>query len=56
MSPPGPQMREDFPKLAESSKKDVGNNKIIEMLRSIRKIWKKGSRKGKNNRKSEKSS
>ena len=37
MSPPGPEMREDFPKLAESSRKDAGNNEIMEMLRSIKK-------------------
>ena len=37
MSPPGHEMREDFPELAESSRKDVGNNEIMEMLRSIKK-------------------
>ena len=37
MSPPGSEMREDFPELAESSRKDVGNNEIMEMLRSIKK-------------------
>ena len=37
MSPPGPEMREDFPKLVESSRKDSGNNEITEMLRSIKK-------------------
>ena len=37
MSLPGPKMREDFPKLAESSRKDAGNNEIMEMLRSIKK-------------------
>ena len=37
MSPRGPEMREDFPELAESSKKDAGNNEIMKMLRSIKK-------------------
>ena len=37
MSPPRPEMREDFPELAESSRKDVVNNEIMEMLRSIKK-------------------
>ena len=37
MSPPGHEMREDFPELAESSRKDAGNNEIMEMLRSIKK-------------------
>ena len=37
MSPPGPEMREDFPELAESSRKDAGNNEIMELLRSIKK-------------------
>ena len=32
MSPPRPQMREDFPELVESSRKDAGNNEIMEML------------------------
>ena len=35
MSPLGPEMREDFPKLAESSRKDAGNNEIMEMLIQI---------------------
>ena len=37
MSPPGPEMREDFPELVKSSRKDAGNNEIMEMLRSIKK-------------------
>ena len=37
ISPLRPEMREDFPKLEESSRKDVGNNEIVEMLRSIKK-------------------
>ena len=37
MSPPGPEMREDFLELAESSRKDAGDNEIMEMLRSIKK-------------------
>ena len=37
MSPLGPEMREDFLELAESSSKDVGNNEIMDMLRSIKK-------------------
>ena len=37
MSPPGPKMREDFPELAESSRKDAWNNEIMEILRSIKK-------------------
>ena len=37
ISPPGLEMREDFPELAESSRNDVGNNEIMEMLRSIKK-------------------
>ena len=37
MSPPGPEMREDFPELAESSRYDAVKNKIMEMLRSIKK-------------------
>ena len=30
-------MREDFPELAKSFRKDAGNNEIMEMLRSIKK-------------------
>ena len=30
-------MREEFPKLAESSRKDAENNEIMGMLRSIKK-------------------
>ena len=37
MSPSRPEMREDFPELAGSSRKDAGNNEIMEMLRSIKK-------------------
>ena len=37
MSPPEPEMREDFLELTESSRKDVRNNEIMEMLRSIKK-------------------
>ena len=37
MSPLGPEMREDFPELVESSRKDEGNNEIMKMLRSIKK-------------------
>ena len=37
MSPPGPEMREDFLVLSESSRKDARNNEIMEMLRSIKK-------------------
>ena len=37
MSPPGPEMREDFPKLTESSRKGARNNEIMEMMRSIKK-------------------
>ena len=37
MSPLGPEMREDFLELAESSGKDAGNNEIMEMLRQIKK-------------------
>ena len=36
VSPLGPEMREDFPELGESSRKDAGNNEIMEMLRSIK--------------------
>ena len=35
-----PKLRKDFPKLAESSRKDVGNIEIMEMLRSIKKEMK----------------
>ena len=45
MSPPGPEMREDFPKLTESSRKGVGNNEIMEMLRSIKKYMEKRKQK-----------
>ena len=37
MSPLGPEMREDFLELAESSGKDAGNNEIMEMLRQVKK-------------------
>ena len=37
MSPPRPEMREDFPELADSSRKDAGNIEIMELLRSIKK-------------------
>ena len=37
ISPPGPKMREDFLELAESSRKDAGNNETMEMMRSIKK-------------------
>ena len=37
LSLPGPEMREDFPKLAESSRKGAENIEIMEMLRSIKK-------------------
>ena len=32
-----PKLREDFPELAESSRKDAGNIEMMEMLRSIKK-------------------
>ena len=38
MSPPGTEIREDFLKLAESCRMDAGNNEIMEMLRSIKKV------------------
>ena len=38
MSPPGPEMREDFLELAKSSRKDAGNNEIMEIPRSIKKV------------------
>ena len=37
LSPPGLEMREDFPELVESSRKGAGNIEIMEMLRSIKK-------------------
>ena len=37
LSHSGPELREDFPQLVESSRKDVGNIEIREMLRSIKK-------------------
>ena len=37
LSHSGPESREDFPELAESSRKDAGNIEIMEMLRSIKK-------------------
>ena len=37
LSHSGPELREDFPKLVESSRKDAGNIEIMEMLRSIKK-------------------
>ena len=37
LSPPGPEMREDFPELAESSRKGAGNIEIMEMMRSVKK-------------------
>ena len=37
MSPSRPEMKEDFPELAESSRKDAGNNEMMKMLRSIKK-------------------
>ena len=56
MSPPGLEIREDFPKLAESSRKDAGINEIMEMLRSIKKDMEEREQKWENNSKSEKSS
>ena len=32
-----PELRKDFPEFVESSRKDVGNIEIMEMLRSIKK-------------------
>ena len=37
LRPLGPELREDFSELAESSRKGVGNIEIMEMLRSIKK-------------------
>ena len=37
LSPPSPEMREDFLELVESSRKGAGNIEIMEMLRSIKK-------------------
>ena len=37
LSHSGLELREDFPELAESSRKDAGNIEIMEMLRSIKK-------------------
>ena len=37
LSHSGPELREDFPELVESSRKDAGNIEIMEMLRSIKK-------------------
>ena len=37
LSHSGPELREDFPKLAENSRKDAGNIEIMEMLRLIKK-------------------
>ena len=48
MSPPGPEMREDFLDLSGSSRKDAGNNEIMEMMRSIKKEYgRKGAEMGK---------
>ena len=40
LSHSGPELREDFPELAENSRKDAGNIEIMEILRSIKKEMK----------------
>ena len=40
LSHSGPELREDFLELGESSRKDAGNIEIMEMLRSIKKEMK----------------
>ena len=45
MSQLGPELREDFPELSESSRKDAGNIEIMEMMRLIKKDMEEGEQK-----------